>query len=184
MVSGSFDQSAKVWDASSGRELLTLTGHTNWVRASTRSLDGQEIVPGSVRGLAISSDGEWMVTGSDDETAKVWSMATGRELLTLRGHTEDIVAARFSPDGRRILTSSSHEAKLWEANTGREMLTFKEPLGGITFVSFSPDATRIAIGGNRLAIYEAASPAQVSAWFREEQIASHPVKGTQKTLTP
>ena len=65
------DQTAKVWDAATGRELLTLPGHTD-----------------AVFGVAFSPDGTRLATASGDQTAKVWDVATGRELLTLAGHTQ------------------------------------------------------------------------------------------------
>jgi WD40 repeat protein len=55
-----------------------------------------------------------MVTGSWDQTAKVWDAASGRELLTLKGHANSVWAVGFSPDGRRIVTGSDdNTAKVW-----------------------------------------------------------------------
>lgn len=71
IATSSFDRTAKVWDAGTGRELLTLTGHTAYLR-----------------GVAFSPDGQRILTGSDDRTAKVWDAGTGQEVLTLKGHTE------------------------------------------------------------------------------------------------
>ena len=64
------DKTAKVWDATSGAEVLTLKGHT-----------------GCVRSASFSPDGSRVVTGSDDKTAKVWDAKSGAEVLTLKGHT-------------------------------------------------------------------------------------------------
>ncbi|MBM3984029.1 MAG: hypothetical protein FJ304_27940, partial [Planctomycetes bacterium] len=69
--------------------LLTLKGHTNWVKAASFSADGTRIV-----------------TGSGDQTAKVWDAKTGAEVLTLKGHTSFVYAASFSADGTRIVTGS------------------------------------------------------------------------------
>jgi hypothetical protein len=55
IVTGSYDQTAKVWEAASGKELLTLKGHSSYVKAVTFSQDGQRIL-----------------TGSSDETVRVW----------------------------------------------------------------------------------------------------------------
>ena len=43
-----------------------------------------------LRRVAFSPDGQRIVTGSWDETAKVWEAASGRELLTLKGHSGGI----------------------------------------------------------------------------------------------
>jgi WD40 repeat protein len=101
IVTGSQDMTAKVWDAATGQELLTLEGHTDVVRSVTFSPEGNRIV-----------------TGSDDRTAKVWDAGTGQELLALNGHTHAVWSAAFSPDGQRIVTGIAGAyaiAKVWYA---------------------------------------------------------------------
>ena len=71
IVTASDDDTAKVWDARTGAEVLTLKGHT-----------------GQVSSASFSPDGTRIVTASHDETAKVWDARTGAELLTLKGHTD------------------------------------------------------------------------------------------------
>ena len=69
---------------------------------------------------------KWIVTCSDDETAKVWDATNGRELLTLRGHTDQLNSVAFSPDGHWIVTGSNDQtAKVWEAISGKELFTLK-----------------------------------------------------------
>ena len=63
----------KIWDAATGAERATLTGHT-----------------GSVTGCAVSPDGTWIVSASDDRTLKIWDAATGAERATLTGHTGEV----------------------------------------------------------------------------------------------
>jgi hypothetical protein len=46
------------------------------------------------------------VTGSRDNTAKLWDAETGKEILTLTGHSQEVTIVAFSPDGRSILTGS------------------------------------------------------------------------------
>ena len=55
----------------------------------------------AVRSVAFSPDGRQIVTGSEDNTAKLWDAASGRELLTLKGHRDSILSVAFSPDGKR-----------------------------------------------------------------------------------
>ena len=94
-----------MWEAASGRELLTLTGHSDWIIS-----------------VAFSPDGQRIVTASEDQTAKVWDAASGTNLLTLRGHTSEIMSVAFSPDGQRIVTGSSDKtAKVWDAASGKEL---------------------------------------------------------------
>jgi eukaryotic-like serine/threonine-protein kinase len=99
IANGSGDHTAKVWDAQSGKELLTFGG--NW---------------GSVDAVAFSPDGTHIVTGSSDNTAEVWDAQSGKELMTLNGHSDDVNSVAFSPDGKRIVTGSGDKtAKVWDA---------------------------------------------------------------------
>ena len=71
------------------------------------------------RGAAFSPDGKKLAAAGRDATAKVWDAATGRELLTLKGHTSSLFRVRFSPDGKRIATLADDElVKVSDASTG------------------------------------------------------------------
>jgi len=73
----------------------------------------------SVTSVAFSPDGRRILTGSLDQTAKVWDAAKCQELFSLKGHTHFVLSVAFSPDGRRILTGSyDNTAKVWDAATG------------------------------------------------------------------
>ncbi len=77
----------------------------------------------------------------------------------LRGHTHWLVSVVFSPDGRRMATSSRDgTVKVWEAQTGRELLTLQAGQHQITSVAFAPDGKRIAAVGQDgdLRIWDAA----------------------------
>src|SRR5450756_128800 len=62
---------------------------------------------GAVRSAALSPDGRTALTGSDDNTARLWDVASGRELRQLTGHTDPVYYVAFSPDGRTVLTASA-----------------------------------------------------------------------------
>jgi WD40 repeat protein len=75
-----------------------------------------------VYSIAYSPDGQRIVTGSDDYTAKVWDAKTGTELLTLKGHTNWVYSIAYSPDGQRIVTGDANgKTKVWDAKTGVEV---------------------------------------------------------------
>ena len=82
VATASNDGTAKVWDISpaGGREWVTLVGHS-----------------GRLRDVAYSQDGTRIVTVGADKTAKVWDAATGKELLTLAGHTDELRGCLKSP---------------------------------------------------------------------------------------
>ena len=99
IVTASYDGTAKIWDAASGAELMTLAGHKS-----------------AVTSAAFSPDGARIVTASRDGTAKIWDAATGADLMTLAGHEGSVNSAAFSPDGARIVTASGDKtAKIWDA---------------------------------------------------------------------
>ena len=105
LATASVDETAKVWDAESGKELRTLRGHSN-----------------QVLGVAFSPDGKRLATASVDDTARVWDAESGKELLTLRGHSNYVTAVAFSPDGKRLATASNDDtAKVWDAESGKEL---------------------------------------------------------------
>ena len=99
--------------------------------------------------FSFSPDGKRIVSGSDDDTAKVWDVQTGQETFTLKGHSDSVTSVSFSPDAKRIVSGSGDKTvKVWDANTGQETRTIKtEHTDGVTSVGFSPDGNRIVSGG-------------------------------------
>ena len=58
-------------------------------------------------GVAFSPDGPRIVSGSVDNTVRIWDADTGQQIgAPLTGHTEPVAAVAFSPDGRRIVSGS------------------------------------------------------------------------------
>ena len=127
IVTASADRTARVWDAASGAELLTLAGHE-----------------GAVTNAAFSPDGTRIVTVSADQTARVWDAASGAELRVLAEHEGAVTNAAFSPDGLRIVTASGDRtARVWDAASGAELLVLTGHEGWVTNAAFSPDGLRI-----------------------------------------
>jgi WD40 repeat protein len=130
LATGSDDNTAKVWDAQTGKELLTLRGRSD-----------------AVMSVAWSPDGKRLATASDDKMVKVWDAETGKELLTLSGHNDSVCSVVWSPDGKRLATGSyDTTAKVWDAESGRELLTLSRHSGCVRGVAWSPDGKRLATG--------------------------------------
>jgi WD40 repeat protein len=117
-----------VWDAHTGHRL--------------RQLDqGAE-----TSAVALNHDGSRVLVSSWDSRATIWSVASGRQLRTLVGHTRGIADAALSPDGTRVVTASlDHTVRVWDARTGQDLrvLSFTDPP---TPLIFSTDGSEIAVG--------------------------------------
>jgi WD40 repeat protein len=100
--------------------------------------------------VAFSPDGHRIVSGSYDNTVRVWDADTGKPVgQPLTGHIMAVLSVAFSPDGKLIASGSmDNSVRLWDAVTGRPV---GQPLPGHTAfvfsVVFSPDGTTIVSGG-------------------------------------
>jgi WD40 repeat protein len=80
---------------------------------------------GAVLSVAISGDGRFVVTGSNDSTALLWEAATGREIRRFNGHSAHVYSVAINGNGKYVVTSSIDGAViLWEAETGRKIRSF------------------------------------------------------------
>ena len=67
-----------------------------------------------VSSVAYSPDGTKIVSGSTDNTIKIWDTNTGECLQTLMGHSKSVYAVAYSPDGRKIISGSYDKTvKIW-----------------------------------------------------------------------
>ena len=125
LASASFDQTMKVWDATSGQETLMLKGHTYGVIS-----------------VAFSPDGKRLASASGDGTIKVWDATSGQETLTLKRHTIEVSSVAFSPDGKWLASASVDKTvKVWNAASGQETLMLKGHTNMVMSVAFRPLCT-------------------------------------------
>lgn len=92
------------WDTESGKERGEFIGHRRWIQR-----------------LRFESTGDRFVSASDDNTAQVWSMATGELLREVRTPGSPILDADFTPDGLRLATVDTfltNAVKIWELGSG------------------------------------------------------------------
>ncbi len=116
----------------------------------------------SVWSVAVSPDGQRIVSGSDDNTVRIWDAATGKPIgQPLQGHKASVFSVAVSPDAQRIVSGSAdNTVRIWYAATCEP---FGKPLQGHTdsvgSVAVSPDAQRIVSGSadNTVRIWDAAT---------------------------
>jgi WD40 repeat protein/serine/threonine protein kinase len=114
----------------------------------------------SVEELAFSPDGRTVLTGSTDNTARLWDAATGKPIGEPLRYKGLISAVAFSPDGRTAFTGSStlplpgvsdELARLWNVDTGKPI---GEPLRhkyAVNAVAFNPDGRTVLTGSDEFA---------------------------------
>src|SRR5262249_47901284 len=106
-------------------------------------------------------DGQTVLTGSRDGTARLWKTALGQPIDQPLFHQEDVWAAVFSPDGQTVLTGSGDKtARLWDAVTGKPLGPPLMHQGRVSAAVFSPDGTRILTGSfdGKARLWKAPSP--------------------------
>ncbi|MEG4070473.1 NACHT domain-containing protein [Microcoleus sp. Pol11C2] len=130
LATGDSDGVVRLWEASSGREILTCKGHTNVVES-----------------VAFSPDGEILASGSYDKTIKLWDVKTGECLKVLQGHTESVMSVTFNPDGN-ILASGSFDrtVRLWDIRTGECCKILQDHTEVVFSVAFHPAGEMLASG--------------------------------------
>jgi WD40 repeat protein len=163
----------RLWSAQTGKEKFQeLSGHLAAVTHVVATTDGKRIVSGGdhlrvwdaatnkllrqipmpgryVEALAVSPDGQIIVTGGRDKMVRLWDAAGGKEILQYR-HPGTLRALAFSSDGKRLASGDLQlNVHVWDIETKKELYkkklqaTFTERLS----LAFSPDGKTLAVGG-------------------------------------
>jgi len=115
---------------------------------------------GRVFHAAVSPDGTKLATASEDATARVFEISTGRTITVLKGHTHRVVDVDFTPDGSKVVTASlDNTARLWDAATGALIQTFEGHTFEIRRAHLDRTGTRLvtASGDNTARIWDIAT---------------------------
>ncbi len=115
---------------------------------------------GFILSVAFSPDGKYVLTGSNDHTARLWDAATGKKVRVFKGHSDGVSSVAFSPDGKFVLTGSwDKTVRLWDFATGKETRRFKGHALVFSSVAFSPDGRLVVAASleGALVIWDAAT---------------------------
>lgn len=120
LISGSWDETIRIWDLLKGSDQRKLGTHDDAVLC-----------------VAISPDGQLIASAGWEDTIWISDRTTGRPLRALIGHKGSILSLAFSPDGQWLVSSSEdHTARLWEVERGKHVLTFPGHANDISNVAF------------------------------------------------
>jgi WD40 repeat protein len=138
IASGSGDETAQVWEASSGKNVLNYHGHSRWMGK------------GLVQAVMWSPDGKYIASGSWDKSVRVWDASTGHTISTYRNYYEIVEAVAWSPDGKYIASGNRNgTAHVWDVASGKNIRNFlghyaKEVNVDVVAIAWSPDSKRVA----------------------------------------
>lgn len=112
------------------RCVYTLLGHSSWVTS-----------------VAISPNGQTLVSGSLDDKIKIWNLQTGELLQTLSGHSKVVNTVAITPNGQYLVSGSDDRTiKIWNLFTGSPLRTLSEHTREVSAVAISADGQTLASG--------------------------------------
>lgn len=165
LVTGASDNALIVWDAKSLEQIDEMKGHDDHIHVVNVTADNRFVVSAGHRSvkvwdtrdfslvrslertmlqddfsLAIHPQKNLVATGASIGVIKVWDMETGQVVGQYEGHSDEIRAVNFFPDGTRLISSSyDNTIRLWDTESGRELLTLFGYEGQANSVLFSRD---------------------------------------------
>ncbi|HEV2803645.1 MAG TPA: TIR domain-containing protein [Chthoniobacterales bacterium] len=122
----------------------------------------------SVNSLEFNSAGDYLVTGSDDGTASVWEVASGKPSGEAMQLDAAATAVAFDPGGNRVATGADNgRVRIWDARTGQPISEILRHEKAVTSLAFSADGTRLFSGSRDHTVRIWAGPGTINASDRQ-----------------
>jgi WD40 repeat protein len=152
IASASLDQTVQIWDAASGKRLLTYTGHQGtWVWT-----------------VAWAPSSKQIASGAGDGTAQVWEATTGARAATFYGQGDvDVLCVAWSPDGQSLAAGDAlNTVQVWRMPGQNRILSYQHPNGGGVYsVEWSPTSQRLAsAGASSIQVWNPAAFSRIQSW--------------------
>jgi len=151
VASAGYDKRVHVWrpdDISDVRLSELVTTGQPLSPQSSRVLEGHR---GPVRTVQFAPNGEYVVSGGDDNTLRVWEVATGRPYAELRGHSRPVQTCAIAADGSQVFSGGQDgEIKLWDLVDYRpapQGIALAGHADAVLAAAFSPDGSRVITAG-------------------------------------
>lgn len=144
LVSNGDDVGIRVWEAASGAQSVTFSGHNDVVNAVAIS---------SAPPLAASGSGS-PPPNTVDPSVRLWDATTGAELHVLFGHAGGTTAVDLAPHAARVASGGrDSRVRLWSTATGGLQETLLQP-GTVQRLAYSPDGALLAVAvGSDVRVY-------------------------------
>ncbi|MBU2913846.1 caspase family protein [Reichenbachiella agariperforans] len=148
------DRVARIWEATSGRQIATLSGYLNaendrglaFSRNSYWHSNVNKFISIQNR-VKISPDGKTMIKGHNNHEAYLWDTEGGRVKLELKGHDKVVVDYAFTPDSKYVYTAGGDRViRLWDVTTGKELRSFEGHIDLIFTLVLSDDGRYLVSG--------------------------------------
>src|SRR6266513_3150314 len=123
-----------------------------------------------VNSAQFSPDGRRVVTASYDKTARLWDVASGKQIGAPMKHEDTVWSAQCSSDGQRVVTASQDKtARLWDAVNGKPIGEAMKHEKSVNSAQFSPDGQRIlTASSDKVALWDAASGKPIGEPMKHE----------------
>lgn len=163
-----------IWRLEDGQHLLTLIGHTNWMRSVAFSPDGQSIASASddqtikvwnflespyshytlqghrnwVRSISFNAEGNILASASDDHTVRVWDLDKRTCKHLIEAHDKGAMCVKINPITNTLAScGEDHHIKLWDLDTAEPLGTLQGHEDKVFTIAISPDGKILASGG-------------------------------------